>query len=159
MVIEREYQPMSALSGTPESGAPHEKGTRISRDPARAPLVQPARSPSLRASKANRQDPFRFTHPERAKSGRGCSGSGIVAAAGVCAHNAPVPNATQLSLSNRNPRSYTRMGHPPAVLRVLLRNAARPFRAAMLLLELMVGSTRRALDGRSGGPSRTFPPR
>ena len=29
-VRERSYQPISALSGTPESGAPHENGTRIS---------------------------------------------------------------------------------------------------------------------------------
>ena len=49
IVIVRAYQPMSALSGTPESGAPQGKGTRIGRgDGQRRRCSTPARSPSSR---------------------------------------------------------------------------------------------------------------
>ena len=84
IVIVRAYHPMSALSATPDSGAPQEKGTRIVRARAAAARRgQPARSPELSRIERERQRPFRFSHAERWKSGRGCSGSGIESARGA----------------------------------------------------------------------------
>src|SRR5207302_5438023 len=65
-VMSRAYHPMSPLSGTPESGEPHENGTRISRFVGRL-------------SNPNCQRPLRLSHSARWKSGRGCSGRGVAA--------------------------------------------------------------------------------
>ena len=97
MVIVRAYQPMSALSGTPESGEPHEKGTRIWRGAGSCPRAQPPRSPSSRASRAKSQRPFRFLHSARSKSGRGCSGNGIESLRGPCER--AVPTAARVAAS------------------------------------------------------------
>src|SRR5688572_27244385 len=88
---------MSALSGTPESGEPHEKGTRIWRGEGSCPRIQPPPSPSFRASRAKSHRPLRFFHSARSKSGRGCSGKGIESLRDPCER--AVPTAARVAAS------------------------------------------------------------
>src|SRR5439155_152741 len=76
-VIVRAYQPIGALSGTPESGLPQGNGTTIGRGAGRPVRGQPWDSPTSGASNWNCHGPFRFCHSARWKSGRGCSARGI----------------------------------------------------------------------------------
>src|SRR6478752_2709962 len=59
---------MSALSATPESGAPQENGTRIECPAGSFPPAHPARSPESSGSNANSHRPFRFSKAERRPS-------------------------------------------------------------------------------------------
>ncbi len=74
----REYHPIAALSGTPDACDPHEKGTRISRVPANVCSAHRSRSPRFVGSNAKRHRPLRLIHSLRSKSGRGCSGRGML---------------------------------------------------------------------------------
>src|SRR2546422_10824462 len=75
--IIRAYQPMGALSGTPESGLPQGNGTTMGRAAGRPLRNQPWVSPASGASNWNCHGPFRFCQSSRWKSGRGCSGRGM----------------------------------------------------------------------------------
>ena len=74
----RAYQAIGARSGTPESGEPQGNGTVMASGKSTSPRCHVWARPSSLASKRNFHGPFRLTHPGRSKSGRGCSGSGML---------------------------------------------------------------------------------
>jgi hypothetical protein len=68
---------MSAWFSTPDSGAPHGKGTVIVSGKEAVSANHCLETPTPSESKAKSHGPFKFAQRGRSKSGRGCSGSGM----------------------------------------------------------------------------------
>ncbi len=82
--ISRWYHAISAASFTPDNSEPHGNGTVIWCVNETFPRFHFLAIPSLSESNSNCQTPLRFCHCALSKSGRGCSGNGIVRERTVC---------------------------------------------------------------------------